>query len=150
MRNGEELGWYTTKGSNKSMYGEFNSLLSNMKTTYPAMRFMKVHDAANLVLDWRAARYLHKSKNGSYHVLNRNKLTTANQSWFLYANKQNESAVENDLVARKYTFHKTLFSDGVLFTINTKTPSISILDLHAKKLVSNSNQKFIAQQVKEK
>ena len=150
MRNGEELGWYTTKGSNKSMYGEFNSLLSNMKTTYPGMRFMKVHDAANLVLDWRAARYIHKSKNGSYQVLNRNKSATAKQSWFLYAKKQNESAIEYDLVARKYSFHKTSYGDGVLFTINTKTPSISILDLHAKKLGSNSNQKIIAQQEKEK
>ena len=89
------------------MYGEFNSLLSNMKTTYPGMRFMKVHDAANLVLDWRAARYIHKSKNGSYQVLNRNKLATAKQSWFLYAKKQNESAIEYDLVARKYSFHKS-------------------------------------------
>lgn len=150
LRNGDELGWYTTKGSNRSMYGEFNSLLSNMKTTYPGLRFMKVNDAANLVVDWRAARYVHQTKNGNYQVLNRDKTATAKQTWFVYAKKQNAAAVEYDLVGRKYLLHKTNYSDGILFTVTTKTPGISILNLHAKKLGSIANQKLIAQQEQEK
>ena len=150
LRNGDELGWYTTKGSKRSLYRDFNTLLSNMKTTYPGLRFMKVNDAANLVVNWRAARYEHQSKNGNYQVLNRDKSAATKQTWFVYAKKQNEAAVENDLVSRTYSFYKTNYSDGILFTVSTKTAGISILDLQAKKLGSIANQKFIAQQELEK
>jgi hypothetical protein len=146
LRNGDQLGWYTTKGSSRSMYGDFNALLSRMKTTYPGMRYMKANDAANLVVNWRASRYMHQHKNGSYQVLNRNKSEQAKQSWFVYAKQSNAAAIEYDLVGRKYTFYKTNYSDGVLFTVTTKSSGISILDLHAKKIGSLSNQKLIAQQ----
>jgi len=145
LRNGEKLGWYTTKGSKKSMYGEFNTLLSNMKSTYPGMRFMKANTAANVVVNWRAARYEHQAKNGIYHVLNRNTTAQGKQAWFLYAKQQNTALVEQDLTQRKLQFYKTNYSQGVLYTITTNTPNISVIDLFAKSVGSEANQQLIAQ-----
>ncbi len=150
LRNGEELGWYTTKGSNKSMYKEFTSLLANMKTTYPSLRFLKANDAANIVVNWRAARFAHLSKNGVYQVTDRNPANKYKQSWFLYALNANAAQIEKDLIGRKIKFDKTNYSDGFLFCISTNNPSISVLDLHAKTIGSVANQKQVVQQMQQK
>jgi hypothetical protein len=146
LRNGDELGWYTTKGSKRSMYGEFNNLISTMKATYPGLQFMKANTAANIVVNWRASRYEHQEKQGIYHVINRNTTAKGKQSWFLYAKDQNTASIEQDLVQQKLTFHKTAYSQGTLFTITTNSPNISVIDLFAKTVESKTNQKLIAQQ----
>jgi hypothetical protein len=150
MRNGEEMGWYTTPGSKRSMYGEFNALINQMKTTYPALRFLKANDAANQVVDWRAARYAHTSNRGIYQVENKSQAANANQSWFVFVSQNEVAQLENNLVGQKLKYYKTSYSDGVLFTITTPSSSISIPDFYQKELGSMEYQQAIVLQEKAK
>ncbi|MFM2266492.1 MAG: hypothetical protein RLZ77_1912 [Bacteroidota bacterium] len=150
MRNGEELGWYSTKGSKRSMYGEFTGLINHMKSSYPALRFLKANDAANQVVDWRAARYTHESKRGVYQVEHTSQTANGKQSWFVFVEQANVSRLEFDLVGQKLKFYKTPYSNGVLFTITTPNASIAIPDIRAKELGSIEYQNAIVEQEKAK
>jgi hypothetical protein len=66
LRNQYHLGWKKSKNSNKAFFPEFKSFLKQFTMTYPQMRFVNGGAGGNLVMNWRASRYSHKSEKGLY------------------------------------------------------------------------------------
>jgi len=132
LRNGENLGWYKSKGKEKAMFSEFRNILKQMTSTYPQMRFATADDAGKIVIDWRASRYQHKTENGYYIVSENNPEDVTKQYWFLYASAANAPRIEARLRTQVTLFSKTPFIDGYLYSAYTNKSRLSLLDMDYK------------------
>lgn len=130
LRNGENLGWYKSKGKDKAMFPEFRGILKQMTNTYPQMRFMDAGAAGKLVINWRASKYTHRKENGYYVVQENNPEEDVKQYWFLYASAANADRVESRLKTQVTLYSKTPFIDGYLYSAYTNKPKLSLIDLH--------------------
>ncbi|MBC7607885.1 MAG: DUF2194 domain-containing protein [Burkholderiales bacterium] len=148
LRNGENLGWYHTKGKTKAMFPEFRNILKQMTNTYPQLRFMKANDAAKIVIDWRASRYSHKSENGFYKVDEINPPHDTKQYWFMFGSTANATRIEARLKSQTVLFSKTPFMDGYLYSAYTNKPKLSVIDLNYKSPKEKAIQLKVNQQVR--
>ena len=145
LRNGESYGWYKTKGKDKAMLPEFKKYLSQMTNTYPQIRFFNANDAAKLVINWRASRYTHESKNGVYTIKQINPEEVTKQYWFMYGSPENAEKLEAQLKNQAVIFSKTPFMDGYLYSVYTNKPSLSFDDLNYKNEVQKTAQEKLNQ-----
>ena len=134
-RNALNLGWYTTKGKKIGMLSEFDKYLKNKVTLLPQIRFLNADEAANIVLDWRASSFNHKSKDGIYTVeeLNPEKSISGNQYWFLYVSTPNCQKMETEMQKQKVRFSKAPYLEGYLYTVFTTVSKLSVPDLKYQK-----------------
>ena len=132
LRNGENLGWYKTKGKDKALFSEFRNVVRQMVSTYPQLRFVSANDGAKIVIDWRASRYSHKSQNGLYSVSEINPDATDKQYWFMYVSQINAERAEAKLKNQVSLYSKTPFMDGFLYSAYTTKSKITVLDLNFK------------------
>jgi len=133
LRNSLNYGWHSTRGKDKSMYGEFKKQIILMTSSFPQMRFLKANDAANIVLNWRASRYMHQSENGIYTVKEINPAKLSSQYWFVYVSLENTDIMDAQLKKQVIKFSRTPFMDGYLYTLYSKESNLALIDFAYKK-----------------
>ncbi|MFC6876401.1 DUF2194 domain-containing protein [Flavobacterium myungsuense] len=140
LRNELNYGWRKSKGSDKAMLPEFKKYIKQITNAYPQLRFLNGNDAAEIVIDWRASRYNHKSENGLYTISQTNPGEVTKQYWFMYGSAENAEKIEGRLKNEVALFSKTPFLDGYMYSIYNNKPKITILDLNYKTPNQKANQ----------
>lgn len=133
-RNALNLGWYKTRGKKIGMYSEFDNYLKEMTTLFPQMRFLSAGEAANIVLDWRASNFNHKTENGLYTVeeLKPEESISGKQYWFVYISSENVQKMEAAIKNQAVRFSRTPYLDGYLYSVYTNTSKLTLPDLNYK------------------
>lgn len=147
LRNALNYGWRKTKGGDKAMLPEFKKYIKFMTNAYPQLRFLNGNDASEIVIDWRASRYNHKSANGLYTISQTNPGETTKQYWFMYGSLENAQKIESKLKNQVALFSKTPFLNGYLYSVYNNKPKISVVDLNYKNEIQKVNQLKINQAV---
>ena len=134
LRNGEGYGWLKTKGKNGGLFTIFSDYLKQIQVTYPQIRYVNAGEGGAIVNDWRASKFRHTAKDGSYTVeeLDNERSLSDKQYWFMYSSVENVGKFENQLKNSGATFSKTPYIDGWLFSIYTNRSKIILKDLEYK------------------
>ncbi|NHM06872.1 DUF2194 domain-containing protein [Flavobacterium sp. CYK-4] len=131
LRNQYTLGWKKSKNSSKALFPEFKNFLKQLTTTYPQLRFVDGGVGGNIVMNWRASRFSHKSEKGLYTVSEINP-TENKKYWFLYGSPANADRIETQLRNEMVLFSKTPFVDGYLYSVYSSKPKLTSIDLNYK------------------
>lgn len=130
LRNQHNLGWRKTKNSDKAMLPEFRSFLKQLSATYPQLRFVNGDRGGELVMNWRASRYSHKSERGLYTVeAVKSPDSGGKQYWFLYSSPKNMDKIDAQLKIQSVLFAKTPTMDGYLYSVYSNKPKLTVADV---------------------
>lgn len=140
LRNDLNYGWRKTKGGNTAMLPEFKKIIKQMTSAYPQLRFLNGNDAGEVVIDWRASRYNHKSENGLFTIKQTNPGEVTKQYWFMYGSTENAERIESKLKNQVALFSKIPFLDGFMYSIYNNNPKITLVDLNYKTPNQKANQ----------
>ena len=140
LRNELNYGWRKTKGGDKAMFPELKKYVKQITNAYPQLRFLNGNDASEIVIDWRASRYNHKSENGLYTINQTNPGEVTKQYWFMYGSTKNAEKIESKLKNQVALFSKTPFLDGNLYSVYNNKSKISVVDLNYKTEIQKVNQ----------
>lgn len=148
LRNQHSLGWRKSKSSEKAMLPEFKSFLQQFTTSFPQLRFVNGDVGGNLVMNWRASRFSHKSERGLYTVQELNSEDKGKKYWFMYSSTQNGDRVEAQLKSQGVLFSKTPFIDGYLYSVYSNKSKLTVIDLLYKTPLERAKQAEITNLVK--
>lgn len=121
-RNPDELGWRTTEGDPRSLFGEFKKRINYTREQYPFLRLVSADYGAKIVEDWleTSTKYYENQKNYLVQVIPpRTYVSTVpnkgEKHWFMYVQNSDKKVIENFLSENADGFSFSKFWDGYLY-----------------------------------
>lgn len=129
-RNKHNLNWYSSS-SEKGLLEVFEDYLIDYEARHPFTRFLNATDGSYETINWRYAEYAHTIQEDIYEVESFN---SRNKNglyyWLMYVDKVNDQKISDLLYEQNIRYKKVPYLDGYLFSLETKNPSLAVLNLN--------------------
>jgi hypothetical protein len=125
-RNPGNYGWRKSADGSQGMLLRFEQHLTNLKETYPLLRFMNTQNAAKETQEWRYQRFLHSSTETTHFVQPVSSNPQDLTFWMTYVPQKQWNVLTLNWKNEGVEFTSTPFQEGRLAMFKTTEGKISI------------------------